>query len=133
MASTFAAARISRQRLLKEPAGKAARVTLTFTHPDFHPTLWSNALGAPMPAATGDLTLGIAEVVVPMKQDASVEVRVDPAELEAARRLGVEAVLTVVFGELGEGERIVRVPIQYTRETPAVVRFTLHGQEVVRG
>ncbi len=121
------------RRLLKEPATKAARVTLTFTHPDFHPTLWSNALGAPMPAATGDLTLGIAEAVVPLRDDAAVEVRVDPAELEAASRLGVEAVLTVVFAELDRGERIVRVPIRYGPGAAAVQRFFLRGQEVVRG
>ncbi len=121
------------RRLLKEPATKAARVTLTFTHPDFHPTLWSNALGAPMPAATGDLTLGIAEAVVPLRTDAAVEVRVDPAELEAAGRLGVEAILTVVFAELDRGERIVRVPIRYGPGAAAVQRFVLRGQEVVRG
>ncbi|HOU91074.1 MAG TPA: AgmX/PglI C-terminal domain-containing protein, partial [Polyangiaceae bacterium] len=121
------------RRLVKEPATKAARVTLTFTHPDFHPTLWSNALGAPMPAATGDLTLGIAEAVVPLRDDAAVEVRVDPAELEAAGRLGVEAVLTVVFAELDRRERIVRVPIRYGPGSPAVQRFVLRGQEVVRG
>ncbi len=121
------------RRLLKAPVTQAARVTLTFTHPDFHPTLWSNALGAPMPAATGDLTLGIAEAVVPLRDDAAVEVRVDPAELEAAGRLGVEAVLTVVFAELDRGERIVRVPIRYGPGSPAVQRFVLRGQEVVRG
>ncbi|MBN2194551.1 MAG: AgmX/PglI C-terminal domain-containing protein [Polyangiaceae bacterium] len=121
------------RRLVKEPATKSARVTLTFTHPDFHPTLWSNALGAPMPAATGDLMLGIAEAVVPLRDDAFAEVRVDPAELEAAGRLGVEALLTVVFAELEPEERIVRVPIRYTRDTAAVQRFALRGQEVTRG
>jgi len=121
------------RRLLKEPATKAARVTLTFTHPDFHPTLWSNALGAPMPAAIGDLTLGIAEAVVPLRDDAAVEVRVEPAELAAAGRLGVEAVLTVVFAELDRRERIVRVPIRYGPGSPAVQRFVLRGQEVLRG
>jgi tetratricopeptide (TPR) repeat protein len=120
-------------RLVKEPATQAARVTLSFAHPDFHPTLWSNALGAPMPASSGDLTLGIAEIVVPLREDAFVEVRVDPAELEAARRLGVEAVLTVVFAEFDEKEKIVRVPIRYAPGARAVERFTLRRQEVTRG
>jgi hypothetical protein len=121
------------QRFVKEPATRAARVTLSFAHPDFHPTLWSNALGAPMPASSGDLTLGISEVVVPLREDAFVEVRVDPAELEAAGRLGVEAVLTVVFAELGEKEKIVRVPIRYAPGAAGTQRFTLRGQEVTRG
>ncbi|MBN1605011.1 MAG: AgmX/PglI C-terminal domain-containing protein, partial [Polyangiaceae bacterium] len=120
-------------RLVKEPATRAARVTLSFAHPDFHPTLWSNALGAPMPAPNGDLTLGIAEVVVPLRDNAFVEVRVDPAELEAAGRLGVEAALTVVFTELDAKEKIVRIPIRYTPGAAAVERFTLRGQEVTRG
>ena len=120
-------------RLVKEPATRAARVTLSFAHPDFHPTLWSNALGAPMPASSGDLTLGIAEIVVPLREDAFVEVRVDPAELEAAGRLGVEAVLTVVFAELDQKEKIVRFPIRYTPGAAGAERFTLRGKEVTRG
>ena len=32
-------------------------VSLVWSHPEFHPVLWSNALGAPMPAPEGDVTL----------------------------------------------------------------------------
>ena len=33
------------------------RVVLTWSHPEFHPTLWTNALGSLMPAPEGDVTL----------------------------------------------------------------------------
>lgn len=97
----------------------AIRVTLTWSHPDLHPTLWGNALGAVMPAAEGDPLLGVAQVVLPARPDALVEVRLEPDEVERAARLGAVAVLTVIVKEGKEGERIERTEVRWKRDKEA--------------
>jgi len=110
------AARLSRVRSA-EGGGDAhgrARVTLTWAHPELYPTLWTSALGAPMPASEGDVTLGIAAATVPVGgREAFVEIRLEPDELEHAARLGAEAVLTAVFDEGGPEEKIVRTKVTF--------------------
>jgi Ca-activated chloride channel family protein len=123
-----------------DPGGgkRGARVTLTWSHPELHPTLWSNTLGAPMPAREGDVTLGIAQVIAPDRAGIYVEVRVEPDELEHVARLGAAAVLTVVFeepAEAGSGAqagrlRVVVLPVTFSRGGPAAQRFTISGQDV---
>ncbi|HEY4118390.1 MAG TPA: tetratricopeptide repeat protein, partial [Byssovorax sp.] len=44
---------------------RGPRATLTWSHPELHASLWSNALGSPMPAPEGDVTLGVAQVLLP--------------------------------------------------------------------
>ncbi len=110
---------------------RGTRVALTWAHPEFHPTLWSNALGAPMPAPDGDITQGVASVSVPKRDGAFVEVRLDPGDSEHAARLGATATLTVVFEEGGEqGEKIVKVPVKFSRDSAPTLRFSLSGGEV---
>jgi Ca-activated chloride channel family protein len=106
------------------------RAALVWAHPELHPTLWSNALGAAMPAADGDVTLGIAQVMLPSRADAYVEVRLEPDEVEHAARLGAAATLTVVFDEAGEGEKIVKRQVVFARGGRAVQRFAVTGGEV---
>ncbi len=108
------------------------RVALTWLHPEFHPNLWSNALGAAMPAAEGDPLLGVAQVKVPDRPGSFVEVRLDPSEVDRMARLGVEAHLTAVFDELGEHERIVDIPVRFLRGGPSAQRFSLENGEVRR-
>jgi Ca-activated chloride channel family protein len=114
-----------------EPHG--ARVSLTWSHPELHPTLWTNALGAPMPAPEGDVTLGILQALVPERDSSLVEVRLEPDDVAHAARLGAVAELTVVFDELGKTEKIVRVPVRFQRSGPATRRFSLAGKEVQGG
>ena len=109
---------------------KSTRVALTWSHPELHPTLWSNALGAPMPAPEGDITLGIAQVRLPEREGVFVEVRLEPDEVEHAARLGLAAVLTVVWSETEEGERILRRPITFARGGPATQRILIGKGEV---
>jgi Ca-activated chloride channel family protein len=106
------------------------RVSLTWLHPEFHPNLWSNALGAPMPASEGDPLLGVAQVKVPDRPGSFVEVRLEPSEVERMARLGAEAHLTAVFDELGEHERIVDIPVRFQRGGPSSQRFSLANGEV---
>jgi Ca-activated chloride channel family protein len=111
-------------------ARPGARVALTWSHPELHPTLWSNALGAAMPAPDGDVTLGIAQVMLPTRPDAFVEVRIEADELEHAARLGATATLTVVFDEAGEGEKIVKRDVVFARDGRAVRKFAVASGEV---
>jgi Ca-activated chloride channel family protein len=127
------AARLAQVRSTERLSGdvlKGARVTLTWAHPELHPSLWTNALGAPMPAPEGDVTLGIAAAVVPGREGAFVEIRLEPDELDHAARLGAEAVLTVVFDEGGEGEKIVKTKLTFAPTGPARRRFSLAGRAV---
>jgi Ca-activated chloride channel family protein len=114
-----------------KPAG--IRVSLTWSHPELHPSLWTNALGTAMPAPDGDITLGVAQAMVPERGDAFVEVRLEPSDVAHAARLGATAELTVVFDELGKTEKIVRKRIQFARGGPPTQRFTLGSREVQGG
>jgi len=111
----------------------AIRVSLTWSHPELHPSLWTNALGTPMPAPDGDVTLGIAQAFVPERGDSFVEVRLEPGDVAHAARLGATAELTVVFDELGKSEKIVRKRIQFARGGPPTQRYSLVGKEVRGG
>lgn len=109
------------------------RVSLVWSHPELHPSLWSNALGTPMPAPDGDVTLGVAQALVPERPDSFVEVRLEPGDVARAARLGASAELTVVFDELGKAEKIVRRRVTFQRGGPATQRFGLSGKEVRGG
>jgi Ca-activated chloride channel family protein len=127
------AARLARVRSTERlggEAGKGTRVTLTWSHPELHPTLWTNALAAMMPAPEGDVTLGVAAATVPAKDGARIEVRLDPSEVAHAARLGATAVLTVVFDEGGAAETIVKLPVAFKSGDRAEKRFSLAGAEV---
>jgi Ca-activated chloride channel family protein len=106
------------------------RVVLTWAHPEFHPTLWHSALGSPMPASEGDTTLGIAQAMLPDRAGGAVEVRVEPADLDLAARLGQKAILTVVFGEGKDAEVIDRREISFKKGGPTAIRFTVGGGKV---
>ncbi len=109
---------------------QGSRATLVWSHPDLHPTLWSNALGAAMPAQEQDASAGVAHVLVPRRDDAFVEVRIDPEDAERAARLGATATLTVILREGEDGERIKRIPVRFATGTPPTQRFRITGEEV---
>lgn len=122
------------QRLLgRDVRAGEARIILTWEHPDLFLTLWTNALGAPMPASRGDASLGIYEAHLVPRSTALVEVRLEPEEQQAARRLGARAWLTVIFDELLPSEKILRIPIDFRAETEPTIRFSLSGKELSRG
>jgi Ca-activated chloride channel family protein len=126
-------ARIARVRSTERVAAeelRGARATLVWAHPELHPTLWTNALGAPMPAPEGDITLGLAAATVPEREGSFVEVRLTPDEVEHAARLGAEAILTVVFAEGAAGERITTTRVTFARGGPSTRRFSLAARAV---
>jgi Ca-activated chloride channel family protein len=114
----------------QQPREGQVRVTLTWAHPELHPVLWSNALGAPMPAPEGDVTLGIAQVMLPDKPGQMVEIRLEPQDLDRARRLGAKAVLTAVFGENKDTEVVVRREIVFAKGDPATKKLHVEGGKV---
>ena len=114
-----------------KPVG--VRISLTWTHPELHPSLWTNALGTAMPAADGDITLGVAQAIVPERGDSFVEVRLEPGDVAHAARLGATAELTIVFDELGKTEKIVRKRLKFEPGGPPTQRFLLAGKEVRGG
>lgn len=106
------------------------RATLVWSHPDLHPTLWSNALGAAMPAPEQDMAAGVAQAVVPRREDAFVEVRIDPEDAERAARLGATATLTVISNEGEAEEKIHRFVVKLGPGPAATQRFRINGTEV---
>jgi len=114
-----------------KPVG--VRVSLTWAHPELHPSLWTNALGTPMPAPDGDVTLGVSQAILPERPDSFVEVRLEPGDVAHAARLGATAELTVVFDELGKTETIVRRRIKFEPGGPPTQRFLLAGKQVRGG
>jgi tetratricopeptide (TPR) repeat protein len=89
-------------------ANGGARVVLTWSHPELHPALFTNALGALMPASEGDVKLGVATAVVPVRAGASVEVRLEAEEAAHTARLGLTAVLTMIAPDGDGGVRLSR-------------------------
>jgi Ca-activated chloride channel family protein len=104
--------RARRLTAVDAPKAGAARVILTWTHPELHPVLWSDALGAPMPAPDTDPLLGIAQAVLP-RGEGRLELRLEPDDARHAARLGAEALLTVLIDEGTPQEKILRVPVAF--------------------
>ncbi|HYQ15226.1 MAG TPA: hypothetical protein VEQ58_05710, partial [Polyangiaceae bacterium] len=127
------AARVLSGARLEPTQPTGIRVSLTWSHPELHPSLWTNALGTAMPAPDGDITLGVAQAIVPERSDAFVEVRLEPSDVAAVARLGATAELTIVFDELGKSEKIVRKRIEFKRGDPPTQHFMLSSREVRGG
>ncbi|MBK6513943.1 MAG: hypothetical protein IPG04_07405 [Polyangiaceae bacterium] len=105
------------------------RVLLSWSHPELHPNLWTNALGTMMPASEGDVTLGLSQALVPDGGSGLLEIRVEPSDLEHTARLGAKATLTVIFSEGKDGEVIEKREISFAKDAP-VQRFRLGAGKV---
>ena len=91
----------------------SVRFVLTWSHPELRPALWTNALGAPMPAADNLPLYGVAQAYLPASPAPTVELRLDPEDAERAARFGAQAVLTAVVNEGADDERLAHVPIGF--------------------
>jgi Ca-activated chloride channel family protein len=98
------------------PGGQAeaesVRVLVTWSHPELHPSLWTTALGAPMPSPDNFPAFGAAEARM-SAAPLTVEVRLEPDDAARAARLGLRAVLTVITGSGTPSEKIVRQEIGF--------------------
>jgi len=112
------------------PGGPTVRLILTWSHPELHPELWSNAPGTLMPAADGNPLLGVAETQLSVSAGPFIELHLEHDDAERAARLGAEAALTAIVDEGTEGERIIRLPVSFARANGKVLekrRFRLDG------
>ena len=107
------------------------RVVLSWSHPELHPSLFTNALGTMTPAIEGDISLGLTQAV--LSGQGAVEVRLEAAELAKAARLGAKATLTTIFAEGTDAETITVNEISFKKEGPATQRFKLAGGTVEVG
>ncbi len=106
-----------------------ARVILSWSHPELHPSLWSDAAGTMMPAGEGDATLGLSQSIVSDRSGATIEVRVEPTEIEHAARLGAKATLTVVFGEGKDAEVVLKREVSFAKDAP-LQRFRIERSNI---
>jgi Ca-activated chloride channel family protein len=91
----------------------SVRLLVTWSHPELHPVLWTNALGAPMPSADSFPLYGVSETVLPASPDPVIELRLDPDDAARAARLGATVVVTAITGEGTEDERVVRLDVGF--------------------
>ncbi len=103
-------------RLRAKQAGAGRRVILVWSHPELRPTLWTNALGAMMPAADNLPLLRVAETHVPSEVSPTVEIRLDEQDALVAARLGLSAVLFILEDEGEDNEAIHRLNIDFSSE-----------------
>lgn len=115
---------------------KSTRVTLLWSHPLLHPVLWTSSSGAMVPAPDGDITLGISQVILPSDTNQHVEIRLDKTSAQQAARLGLSAVLTVIFDEGKPSEKVIKHPVSFASTTPVytptTLRFTINPGEVTQ-
>ncbi len=109
------------------------RLTVTWTHPELHPMVFTGREKARLPAPEGDVTLGLAQAFLPKSAAHVVELRLQPKDARHAARLGATLMLTAVFDELGAKERIVVVPVKFEPGGDNILRFRIADGEVTRG
>jgi Ca-activated chloride channel family protein len=105
--------RVRAARLAASESDRGVRLILTWSHPELRPALWTNALGALMPAADNLPLLGVAQAFVPATPAPMIELRLDPEDAARAARLGVKATLTAIVAEGTAEERIARLDIGF--------------------
>jgi Ca-activated chloride channel family protein len=118
------------RRLSVDASPGSVRLILTWSHPELHPELWSNAPGTLMPAADGNPLLGVAETQLSASAGPFVELHLEHDDAERAARLGAEAAITAIVDEGTDGERIVRLPVSFARANGKVLekrRFRWDG------
>ncbi len=105
------------------------RVLLSWAHPEIHPALWTNSIGTLMPAAEGDVTLGLSQATLADKGSYEIEIRVEPSDLEHTARLGAKATLTVIFHEGKDNELVVKRELGFLKDR-ATQRFRVGSNAV---
>jgi Ca-activated chloride channel family protein len=78
-------------------ADHAVTFLITWSHPELHPSLWTNALGAPMPSPDNFPSFGVATTQM-TDGPATVELRLEPEDAARAARLGATATVTAITG-----------------------------------
>ena len=109
----------ARARRLNASGGQTAdgvRFIITWSHPELHPSLWSNALGAPMPSPDNFPSFGVAEA----RGTQTVEVRLEPDDAARAARLGLHLTITAI-----SGDRIARQDLSFGTVAAPITKQTV--------
>ncbi len=109
---------------------QSVRVLVTWSHPELHPSLWTTALGTPMPSPDNFPAFGAAEAKSSTQPGAlTVELRLEPDDAARAARLNLKAVVTVITGEGTAAEKVVKEEIGFgTVASPSTrVVLTFNG------
>lgn len=100
------------------------RVLVTWAHPELHPSLWTTALGAPMPSPDNYPSFGVAEAKL-AAAPAQVELRLEPEDAARAARLGLKATVTVITGGGTPAEKITRQDVTFGTAAEPAARLVL--------
>jgi Ca-activated chloride channel family protein len=90
----------------------SVRMLVTWSHPELHPSMWTNALGTPMPSPDNFPSFGVAEAKT-TASPATVELRLEPDDAARAARLGLTAAVTVITGLGTPAEKIAKVDVGF--------------------
>lgn len=111
---------------------RSVRVLVTWAHPELHPSLWTMALGAPMPSPDNYPSFGVAEASF-AASPAQVELRLEPEDAARAARLGLKATVTVITGGGTPAEKITRQEVGFgTTAEPASRLVLTHDGAALR-
>ncbi len=91
---------------------QAVRILVTWSHPELHPSLWTSALGTPMPSPDNFPVFGVAEANL-TAAPAAAELRLEPEDAARAARLGLKAVVTVITGLGTPAEKLARQEVGF--------------------
>jgi Ca-activated chloride channel family protein len=109
-------ARAARLAASDSSGHSGVRFIVTWEHPELRPSLWTNALGSPMPAPDNLPLYGVAQAFVADAPPPLLELRLDEEDAERAARLGAKAVLTAIANEGTANERIARLELGFRDE-----------------
>jgi Ca-activated chloride channel family protein len=102
----------------------SVKVLVTWTHPELHPSLWTTALGTPMPSPDNFPMFGVAEATL-SATPAVAELRLEPEDAARAARLGLSAIVTVIKGAGTPGETITQKEVTFGKVAAPVARLVL--------
>ena len=123
---------LARTRRLVAGSGKpnaqgdeqSVRFLVTWSHPELHPSLWTTALGTPMPSPDNFPAFGAAEAKA-TTQPSTVELRLEPDDAARAARLGLKAMVTVITGEGTPAEKVVKQEVGFGTVAAPSTRLVL--------
>lgn len=95
-----------------DAAASSVRILVTWSHPELHPSVWTNTLGAPMPSPDNFPSYGVAEAKT-SAAPATVELRLEPDDAARAARLGLKAEVTVITGLGTPAEKLAKLEVTF--------------------
>jgi Ca-activated chloride channel family protein len=123
---------LARARRLVAVNGKpqeeqSVRIIVTWSHPELHPSLWTTALGAPMPSPDNFPTFGVAEAKL-SGSTGTVELRLEPDDAARAARLGLKATVTAITAGGTPAETITHQEVGFGATASPATRLVVKAE-----